>query len=95
MGKLTLILLSVLLLSACAEERVVTKFIKLEITDPGLPMKPEICAKPNYVLLEYKGQAMVAESVSEKLNRLECDSDKVRYTKELISTINYYREAVK
>lgn len=49
MGKLALIAL--LLLVGCAEPRIITKteFVKLQITDPGLPTKPEVCDRPNYV----------------------------------------------
>ncbi len=95
MGKLALIAL--LLLVGCAEPRIITKteFVKLQITDPGLPTKPEVCDRPNYVLLEYKGVTMVAEPVDAKLKRLECDADKLRYTKELLNTITYYREVTK
>ncbi len=96
MGKFTAVILCLLSLTGCAEKVVTkTEFIKLEITDPGMPVLPEKCEQPKYILLEYKGQQMVAEPVQDKLNRIICDSDKVRYSKELINTINYYREAVK
>ena len=83
-------------LTACSPQTVyVTKFVKPTITDPGMPIAPEKCTPANYVLLEYKGTTVVAEPMKEKLARLECDADKLRYTKELLNTIHYYEEVTK
>ena len=45
--------------------------------------------------MEYKGEKLVAEPLSNKLDRLKCDRDKVRYVNELKNTITYYREVTK
>jgi hypothetical protein len=96
MVKFTTIAILIGTLTACSPQTVyVTKFVKPIITNPGLPILPEKCAPANYVLLEYKGTTMVAEPMKEKLARLECDSDKVRYTKELLNTIHYFEEVTK
>lgn len=96
MVKFTTIAILIGMLTACSPQTVyVTKFVKPIITNPGLPIIPEKCAPANYVLLEYKGTTMVAEPVDAKLKRLECDSDKIRYTKELLNTIHYFEEVTK
>lgn len=85
-----------LLLVGCApkiETRVV--YEKLVIEHPSAPNEPISCPEPKYVLLEYKGETIVAESVKDKLDRLVCDRDKLRYTQELQNTIKYYEEVTK
>lgn len=85
-----------LFLTACSQQVITkTEFIKYKITDPGDPVPTAQCSRSNYVLLEYMGKKMVAETIEEKLAKLECNRDKLRYVNELKNTITYYREVTK
>lgn len=91
-----LVLIFAMLVTGCSQQVVTrTEFVKLQVTDPGDPLPPEKCKPANLILMEYKGEKLVAESLSNKLDRLKCDRDKVRYVNELKNTITYYREVTK
>ena len=91
------VILASILLVGCSvkqpEPRVI--YEKVEINHPDLPRDPIECPKPNYVLIEYKGSQLVAEPVKDKLDRIICEHDKLRYTKQLLNTIVYYEEVTK
>lgn len=95
MRGMSVALLCLLSLVGCTKTVVKTEFIKPVITHPGWPRQPDSCAKPNFVLLEVKGERFVAQPIEAALSKLECDADKVRYTNQLKETIIYYQEATK
>lgn len=87
----------VLALQGCMSEPAKSRIVyeKLVIEHPVAPVDPIKCPEPKYVLIEYKSNQMVAEPVQDKLDRLICDRDKLRYTQQLLNTIKYYEGVTK
>lgn len=86
-----------LVLTACSTNTVEykTKIEKVKIEQVQFPDTPADCPRPNYVLVDINGTSYIAQTIPEYKEKLNCNMDRLIYTKKLYSILEYYREVTK